>query len=173
MFGIMFVTAFTASALIFKNEQSLFKQSLLDKGQSLSSYISKLAKDPLIMKDSIQLDAIVKEVNKDPEVAYAIIQDQGGKNLTSLYASLNYQIPNLKAITSALPKESEMTDIIAAIRKTGTTAEYSTPITIEEETIGKVTMGMSEHKIRQQIVKTIVFILALNLIMAFLLGATL
>ncbi len=173
MFIIMFMTAFAASAFIAQNERKMLKQSLLDKGQSLGSYIAKLSRDPLIMKDYIQLDAIVKEVTKDPEVAYAVIQDEGGKPLTSLYSSLNYQIPGLKTIASALPKDSELAAITTAIKKAGAVVEYTVPIAIEGDSLGKITMGMSDHKISSQIVKTIFYVLSVNLVVSFLLGAAL
>ena len=79
MFIIMFITAIVASAFLAQNERKQRKQSLVDKGQSLASYMAKLSKDPLIMRDFIQLDGIVKEVNKDPEVAYALVKDMEGK----------------------------------------------------------------------------------------------
>ncbi len=173
MFVIMVVTAFAAGALISQNERAQLKQSLLDKGRSLSSYIAQLSKDPLIMKDFIQLDSIVKEVNRDPEIAYTIISDSAGRPFTTLYASVNYQAPGLKAITSALPKESELPDITAAIKKAGNVVEFSIPIALEGETLGNVTMGMSEHKIGIQIARTIFFVLAVNLVVALLLGSVL
>src|SRR3990170_5153971 len=170
MFVIMVITAFAASAFIAQNERKMLKQSLLDKGQSLGSYIAKLSKDPLIMKDYIQLDAIVKEITKDPEVAYATVQDEGDKLLTSLYASINHQVPGLKAATAAMPKDSELSETIAAIKKAGIVAEYTVPIAIEGDTLGKIAIGMSYHKINSQISKTVIYVLAVNLFVAMLLA---
>lgn len=173
MFVIMIITAFAASAFIAQNERKMLKQSLLDKGQSLGSYIAKLSKDPLIMKDYIQLDAIVKEITKDPEVAYATVQDEGDKLLTSLYASINHQVPGLKAAIAAMPKDSELSETIAAIKKAGIVAEYTVPIAIEGDTLGKIAIGMSYHKINSQISKTIFYVLVVNLFVAMLLSAAL
>ena len=173
MFVIMVITAFAASALIAQNERKMLKQSLLDKGQSLGSYIAKLSKDPLIMKDYIQLDAIVKDITKDPEVAYATVQDADGKVLTSLYASINYQVPGLKAAVATAPKNSELPELIAAIKKSGIVVDYAVPIVIEGDVLGTITMGMSDHKINRQITMTVSYILAVNLVVAFLLGGAL
>ncbi len=173
MFVIVIVTAFAASAFIAQNERKMLRQSLLDKGQSLGSYIAKLSKDPLIMKDYIRLDAIVKDITKDPEVAYATVQDAGGKMLTSLYSSINYQVPGLKAATATVSKDGELSEIIAAIKNAGAVVDYTVPITAEGDVLGNITMGMSDHKISHQIVTTIFYILAVNLVVAFLLGAAL
>ncbi len=173
MFVIVIITAFAASAFIAQNERKMLRQSLLDKGQSLGSYIAKLSKDPLIMKDYIQLDAIVKDITKDPEVAYATVQDAGGKMLTSLYASINYQVPGLKAAAATVSKDGELSEIIAAIKKSGIVMDYTVPIAVEGDVLGNITMGMSDHKISRQIYMTISYILAVNLVVAFLLGAAL
>jgi len=172
MFAIMIIAAVGGSVLIAQNERGMLKQSLLDKGQSLASYIAKLSRDQLIMKDYIQLDAIVKEVNKDPEVAYAVVIDVDGRILTSLAASINMQI---KGVKTALDRLSKDTDLVKndAIKNTADIAEFSMPIDIEGEKLGTLTLGLSEHKIQSQIMKTIVFVIAVNVAMALLLGATL
>src|SRR5574341_2533162 len=131
MFIIMVITTLLAAAMIAQNENSQLKQSLLGKGQSLASYIAKLSKDPLLMKDYIQLDAVVKEVNKDPEVAFAVIYDKDDKPLTATYASLNVQIAGIKDVPTALPNESELPERLALIKKKGAVLEYATPISIE------------------------------------------
>ena len=95
MFGVLIVMSIALSILNARNERTLLKQSLLGKGQSLASYMAKLSTDALLMKDYIYLDVISKEVNNDPEVAYATIQDKEGQPLTSPFASVNYRVPGL------------------------------------------------------------------------------
>ncbi|HLE41365.1 MAG TPA: methyl-accepting chemotaxis protein, partial [Nitrospirota bacterium] len=170
---ILIVCTVAGSALIALSERSMLKHSLMDKGQSLGSYIAKLSKDPLITKNSIQLDSIVNELNKDEEVVYTVIKDAGGNLLTSRYASLNLGVPGLKALTARLPKDSEMPDIIEAIKKAGFAVEFSIPVELDTEPIGTVTMGMSGHKIRRQIAKTVVFILMVNFLIAITIGGAL
>ena len=92
-FAIICVCTVIGSALIALSERAMLKRSLFDKGQSLGSYIAKLSKEPLIMKDSIQLDSIVNELIKDEEVVYTVVKDGGGNLLSSRFASLNHGAP--------------------------------------------------------------------------------
>jgi methyl-accepting chemotaxis protein len=170
---ILLISTVTTSALIARYEQVLLRRSLQEKGTSLISYIAKLSKDALVMKDGIQLDGIVHEVNRDEEVVYAVIRDAGGAFLTSRFSSLNSQVPGIKAIISGLPQDSELPDILAGIKKAGAVVELSVPVAVDTETIGTATIGMSDHKIRQQIAATIAFILIVNLVTALPLGAVL
>ena len=172
-FGILLVSSIAASILIARFEGEMLRQSLLDKGSGLASYMSKLGREPLIMKESLQLDNIVKEVNKDQEVVYAVIKDAQRAILTSRFASMNLQVPGLKAITSALPKDSELPEMIAAVNKADFAREVVVPISADNEVIGSVVIGMSGHKIRGQVVKTMLFAFAVNLLAAVVLGIAL
>lgn len=170
---ILLITTIASSALIARNEKVLLRHSLEEKGSSLVSYIAKLSKDSLIMKDSIQMDSIVHELNKDEEVVYTLIRDAGGNILTSRFSSLNSQVPGIKELIEGLPKDSELRDILAVIKTAGVVVELSAPVVIDTETIGSATIGMSDHKIRRQIAETVVFVLIVNLVTALLLGAAL
>ena len=167
---ILFVGTCVLSAVIAINEGMMLKRSLITKGRSFASYIAKLSQDPLIMKDSIQLDSITNEANKDGDILYAVIRDAQGNPITSQYASINYQSPRLKDILTGMSKESELQDIITAIQENEPTAEVSVPILTGADTIGTVTVCLTQHDIRNRIVHTVVFVVALNLIVAIILG---
>jgi len=171
--AILLTSTVVISSIIAISEREMFRHSLITKGKGLASYLAKLSKDPLILKDSIELDTIVNQTVKDEEVLYAVIQDTSGNLLTSQYASIDYYWPRVKEIVSGLPKESRLEDIIAAIKRQGGVTEVFNPIAFDTDTIGKVILGLSEHKIQQQVVKTVLFIVVLNLVVMFVLGAVL
>ena len=60
MSGILFISTVVLSSVIAINERKMLMHSLTTKGQKFASYIAKLSIDPLIMKDSIQLDSFCK-----------------------------------------------------------------------------------------------------------------
>ena len=72
---ILFVSTLVLSLVVAVNEGRVLNNSLMTTGQSFASYIAKLGRDPLLMKDNIQLDAIVNDANKDEDIAYAIVRD--------------------------------------------------------------------------------------------------
>ncbi len=170
---ILFVSTVVLSAVIAINEREMLRHSLMTKGQSLASFIANISADPLILKDVIHLDDIANEAKKDEDILYVIIRNSQGDIITSQYSSINYQAPRLKAILQELPRDRELPDIIAAIKKNEAVTEISAPILSGPHTIGKVTIGISQHDIRKQIVKTILFVIALNLAVAFALGTVL
>jgi len=168
--GILIISTVVFSAIFSLGVREMIGHSLVSKGNGLAAYIAKLSIDPLIIKDYLQLDSLVNEANKDEDIIYIIIQDAHGDIVTSQYSSINYRSPRFTAILSGLSKDSELQDIIAAVKKKVAFTELSVPILTGIDTIGKVTVGISQEKIHQQMIKTILFVIALNAGLAFTLG---
>ncbi|MGO9612340.1 MAG: diguanylate cyclase [Dissulfurispiraceae bacterium] len=169
----LFVGTLILSIIIAISEGKVLRNSLIMSGQSLASFIATVSKEPLLMKDSIQLDAIVNDANKDENIVYTVIKDEQGNLVTSQYASINYRSPRIVDILSRLSRNSELHDMIDAINKQEPVIELSAPIMIHIKSIGSVTIGMSGYKVHQQILKTILFVIALNLAVALILGVVL
>jgi len=167
---ILFISTVVLSTVIAVNEGRILNRSLITKGRSFASYIAMLSSDPLIMKDDIRLDSIVSDASKDEDILYTVIHDANGSLTTSQFASINYRSPRLKAILAGLPKESDLQDIIDAIRKKEAVTEVSVPVFSGQYRIGEVTICLSQYAIRRQILNTVLFILALNIAMAIILG---
>lgn len=172
--GIVFVALFVMSTglSIFNafNNRALLKQSLVSKGQSLASYMAKISVEGLIMNNFEKLDELAGEVAKDPEIAYAIVYDKNDKPVTSLFASVNYSIADVKKATENLPKDSGLSDAVNVIKKTGIIHEVAVPIHLDMNKMGAVSIGMSMQGVQHQIVKTMLIVIGLNIVFALLLS---
>ncbi|MDD5773925.1 MAG: diguanylate cyclase [bacterium] len=147
-----------ASLVLVSGDIKLLRKTLLTKGYSFANYIAEIGQDSLISRDYLRLDDIVSAINHDPEVAYAFIKDNNGRIVTSFFASLNMNMPELKKILSGMPADADVEDTIKSIKNKAVISEISFPIAIENETVGKIFIGMSEYDIRQQIKKLIAYI---------------
>jgi len=172
---IIVLTAGTVvlSAVLAVNARTMLERSLMTKAQGLASLIAKLSQDPLVLKDGIGLDAIVNEANRDEDIVYTVIRNGKGDFVTSRYASVNVRSPRVKASLAGLPKESRLPEILAALRKHVSMKELTAPVAIDANMIGSVTIGMSDARIRHEVLKTVLFVLALNLVVALVLGVVL
>lgn len=171
--GILLLSTCLLSVVIVTNEAKMLHGALRSKGKSLASYIAKLSRDPLIMGDVVQLDAIVNEMIKEQDVLYAFVKDESGAFVTSQYASVNYASPLLMPILEKVPRESELGEIINRIKQAGgsETIETTMPITADNVTIhGTVTIGLSRYPINQRLKKTVLFVVGVNGAVALLLG---
>ena len=168
----LIISTIVLSSVIAWNEGMALKNSQAANGQSLASFIAKLSKDALVMKDGIQLDAIVNEATKE-DIVYTLILDEQDHILTSQYASINYRSPRFTAILSGLPRDIELPEIVEAIKKKESISEISVPVMFDFMPIGKITIGISDYRIRQQIEKSILFVIAINLVVALVLGVVL
>src|SRR5208283_4951393 len=127
---VLFVSTLILSVVIAYTEDRTLNHSLVTHAQSLASFIARVCKDPLVMKETVQLDAIVNDANKE-DIVYTVISDEQGNLLTSQYASVNYRSQRVMAILSGMSKESDLQEIISALKKKETIIEISVPVTID------------------------------------------
>jgi methyl-accepting chemotaxis protein len=171
--AVLLFSTIAGTAFIVFNERRTLTTFLFDKGHSLGTYVSNISRDPLLLKDSMQLDGIVTEVNKDDDIIFALVQGNDGSLLTTTMASFNDRVPAVKGILAALPKEGDTAAALAAVRKAGIAIELSQPIMIDSSAQGKVLIGLSDAKIRRQLTRTIVYVLIVNISVAAALGIVL
>ncbi|MEI8346628.1 MAG: ATP-binding protein [Pseudomonadota bacterium] len=164
------MSTIVVSALITFNEKSMLEKLFKTSGVSFASYIAKLSRDPLISKNTIQLDAIVHDATRDDNITYALVYDAQGELLTSQYASIDYQSPINRALLSTIPSDLELKDVISIIKKHQNLIEISVPINLDVKNIGKVTIGMSTSSINNRVLTTIISVIAINLGFVFVLG---
>ena len=173
IFLILAVSTVAFSVVLAITQSRIHENSLRAKGQGLASLIAKLSQEPLLAKDGIQLDAIVKEVIRDEDVVYTIIYDAKGNSVTSLYASLDFTSPRLQAILPGLSRESELPDYISAFKKVEPIQEITVPVSIGLETIGSVTVGVSGHRVHQMVAQTVLSVFLLSGLVLIVLGMAL
>ena len=160
------------SSVIAVNERRLLQNNLLSNGHSLASFIARHIKDDLVQKETMQLDAIAHDALKE-DIVYVVIRDEQGNFLTSQFASLNYQNPRFNAILLQLPRESELPDILQAVKKLEPVVEISVPVMVGTRPVGNVTIGVSAYRIHSQIENIILFVILLNAGVALVLGTAL
>ena len=107
--------ALLASWIIASHERDILRDDLARQGRTLANYLAMLSRDPLIEGDSVQLDGVVKEITKDPDVLFAYVFDPDGRAATSLYASANFQYPGLREAVAAVAAVSNMLALNAAL----------------------------------------------------------
>jgi PAS domain S-box-containing protein len=173
IFIILFVGTCITSAVIGNSVSTMLTDSLMSKGIGLASNLAKRNENALITSGGSRLNSVYTELFTDEEIIYTVIRNKEGKILTTQFDSINYMWPGLKEVLPELSKDSDLQDILAAIKKKVKVREVSVPILLGIDTVGDVTIGMSERKISKQIMKTVFFLVVLNFGVAFILGAVL
>lgn len=168
--GVVLVSSGLLSLTLGIKEQRTLEHSLATKTQDMASYIAQLSVDPLIMQNVIILDFLVNQTHLDRDVLYAFILDARGNDVTSQYASINYQSPRIKSILAGLPGKIASREALAAIKKNEPLLEVSVPICTGNDVIGKVLVGITKVNIRRQIIQTMLFVACFNLGAALLAG---
>ena len=171
---IFFAGTVIISLVVASNEGIVLMNSLTSTGETLVSYITKISSDPLIMKKSIQLDEIVMDAVRGDNIAYAVIYDEQGAPVTSPFSSINYHMPEIHSLLTSIPSGDELQEMIDLIKKQVSVKEISRPVLMGSEainthTIGRVAVGISTHAMYHEFNKTIIYLVALNMLLAIIL----
>ena len=150
------------SLIIAHEEGHMLKDSLMNRGRSLASYMAKISSDPLIMKNSVLLDEIVMGAVREDDIAYAVIQNEQGAALTSPFASMNYRMPDIHSLLQKFPATDELQKMIDRVKLNLPVAEISTPVLMGPEminirTIGRITIGLSLRDLNHKLFTTVGF----------------
>ncbi len=172
--GLVIVGVSTlASALIIgRNEAGQWNKFLHDKAYSLALYIANVSKEQILSGDKIELNNIVKKINNDPGIISAVIYDDQGSLLTTLFASLNLSNPVVKKIVVEAPAGTALADILSRIRDRVANCEVSVPVSMGHESLGRVAIMLSQENVHEGIQRTrdgIIIGSLLSLFVAFVL----
>ncbi|QWV92185.1 response regulator [Geomonas oryzisoli] len=171
-FSIILIFSVAVTATLFVAQKNKLEQSLLNKGAGFARYVSSVCTDALILKDTLQLDALVAEVH-DEEIIYTVIEDDQGNALTTTVASLNSSKAKLKPYLDKLPPDAPVGTVIQALKKELDVVEVSQRITVDSSVQGAVRVGLSKHNIRTQLLRQMAIILVGMLFMSLTLAITL
>ncbi len=170
---ILVISTTVSTVIIVSKEKATLQGVLLEKGHSLAAYTSKLSWEPLLTNETTQLDGIVSDTNAEKDVVYTLIKNESGAVLTSPSVSINRKSYGVTEALKGLAEDAPLDDSLKALKKQVQIFEFSVPIVMGERTIGTVTMGMSGYKMQRQVRDILIFIVAVNLISALLIGTAL
>ncbi len=164
-FSIVLVFSVAVAVTLFVAQRNKLELSLENKGRAFASYISSVCTDALILKDTLQLDALVSEVHDD-EIIYTIIEDADGIPQTTAFASLNRSHPQVKSVLEKLPSDASVSTVVDRLEKNGDVIELLQRIRVDASAQGAVRIGLSRQNIHAQLVRQTEIILVGMLFMS-------
>ncbi|WP_136514155.1 hybrid sensor histidine kinase/response regulator [Geomonas edaphica] len=164
-FSIVLVFSVAVAVTLFVAQRNKLELTLENKGKAFASYISSVCTDALILKDTLQLDALVSEVHDD-EIIYTIIEDADGIPQTTAFASLNRSHPQVKHILENLPSDASVSTVVDRLKKDGDVIELLQRISVDASTQGAVRIGLSRQNVHAQLVRQTEIILVGMLFMS-------
>ncbi|MBU5614782.1 ATP-binding protein [Geomonas azotofigens] len=171
-FSIILIFSVAVTATLFVAQKNKLERSLENKGKAFATYIASVCTDALILRDALQLDALVAEVHDD-EVVYTVIEDDNGTALTTATASLKGHHPLLARHLQKLPAEAPLDTILKSLRQDENIIELSQGVKVDSSQLGTVHIGLSKHNIHAQLVRQAFIILMGMLFMSVTLAITL
>jgi methyl-accepting chemotaxis protein len=81
---VLFAISVALVVLLGISQKNALMRQLKDKGDNITRFLAAISVDPILSFNFSYLQAYVKDISRDKEVAYAVVQDKEGNPLTRL-----------------------------------------------------------------------------------------
>lgn len=130
---------------VLLSERRNFYEALIEKGESLTSFMAKVAPPAYLTYDIAMLDSYVEEVVKDKEVRYAAFMDDQG----NLIASFPYPVKGIKTHTNI--NKRTLKEEIIIVENGADVVEIQAPIFYLDRTLGSAKIGLSKELLNSKV----------------------
>ena len=144
--SILVITLGLNTYKIIKSQNELFKDQLEQRGVLLGYFTSLISPEAILSYDFVSLGNVTREVTQQNDIVYAIVVDPRGKAITNYLDEQNKFIISAKNTLGS----NNVENIIKQISLDERILSMEFPITIDDDLIGKLLLGMSTEVLAEQ-----------------------
>jgi adenylate cyclase len=154
-----------STSLLYRADRSLSSE-MHKRGLTIAQHIASAAKSPLLTKDELTLNVLVKDAMQDADVAYVIITDHDGIVRAHTDVSLIGK-PLKRSAGLARPRENPLVQSYTEPR-VGRILDFAVPLTFRKVPVGAVFVGFSQRSIDQALLNARNQTAAISVVMVLL-----
>ncbi|HET9492410.1 MAG TPA: adenylate/guanylate cyclase domain-containing protein [Methylomirabilota bacterium] len=133
-----------SSVLLYSAERSLLGETT-KRGHTIAQHLANAARNPLLTKDELTLNLLVKEAMKDGDLVYVVITDHQGKVVAHTDVDQLGRGFERAAGLAALGPEPVVQSYRSAER--GRILDFAIPLTFRRVNVGAVYVGISQKSV--------------------------
>lgn len=136
-----------SGVLLYSTEQSLLAETT-KRGHTIAQHLANAARNPLLTKDELTLNLLVKDAMKDGDLVYVVITDHQGKVVA------HTDVSRLGRAPDAAELESLGTEPVVHVYTTaerGRILDFTIPLIFRRVTVGAVRVGISQKSVDEAI----------------------
>jgi class 3 adenylate cyclase/uncharacterized membrane protein affecting hemolysin expression len=148
-FGLLITTlVFLAVALVgfflLRQQQQSLAEEMTKRGLTMAENLAAGAKSALITNDQLNLNVLVKDAMRDPDVAYVVVASPEGEILAdSEVTRIGRQVERPAGLASA----GTQLDINTYAAEGGRIFDFSVPLSFSQVPLGALYLGFSDRSI--------------------------
>ncbi|MGH7309178.1 MAG: adenylate/guanylate cyclase domain-containing protein [Candidatus Rokuibacteriota bacterium] len=136
-----------SGVLLYSTEESLIAETT-KRGHTIAQHLANAARNPLLTKDELTLNLLVKDAMKDGDLVYVVITDHQGKVVAHTDVSRLGRRPEPADLESL---GTEPTLHVYTTAAHGRILDFTIPLIFRRVTVGAVRVGISQRSVDQAI----------------------
>ncbi len=161
--ALLVLTVVTLSVALLDEQQKSLSAEMRKRGETIARDLAASARDPLLAKDTLTLNRLVKETMDHRDVRYAIITDHSGKILAhgdvSLIGKMLQRPAGLRPLADKLDVQTYSTPEL------GQLIDFSFPLAIRQTQVGAVYLGFSQQAIDKALATSRNWMISISVVM--------
>lgn len=139
-----------SSVLLYSAERSLLAETT-KRGQMIAQHLANAARNPLLTKDELTLNLLVKDAMKDGDLVYVVITDHQGKVVA--HTDVSRLGRGLERADALAPLGTEPLVQAYTTAEHGRILDFAVPLTFRRVTVGAVFVGVSQKSVDEAVVQ--------------------
>ena len=112
--------------------------------QEATEFLGGVTPEAILSSDFLLLETLIRQINKDEKVIYAVIVNDDGQPLTQF---IDVDKPFIQAFNIRNPKPEELLDLVNTLQQQHELPEIKTTIMSGSQVLGEVWLGYSLEQI--------------------------
>jgi len=139
-----------SSVLLYSAERSLLAETT-KRGHTIAQHLANAARNPLLTKDELTLNLLVKDAMKDGDLVYVVITDHQGKVVA--HSDVSRLGRGLERAAELAPVGTEPVVQAYTTAEQGKILDFAIPLTFRRVTVGAVFVGVSQKSVDEAILQ--------------------
>ena len=149
--GLLAVTVLLVTAFLLHQEQQNLTAEMTKRGLTIATNLAATAKNAILTNDVANLNLLVKDVTKDPDVAYLVLVDADGRIVAHQDLSLIGR--PLTRPGGLAPLEDRLLVQSYTDRERRRLTEFALPLVFSKVRVGALYLGFSQRSIEEALAR--------------------
>jgi sensor histidine kinase regulating citrate/malate metabolism len=150
--GLLVTAVLLLSSVLGQHAERSLLAETSKRGQTVAQHVANAARTPLLTRDHLTLNLVVKEAMREADIVYIVVTDHEGTIVAQ--AEVGQDGRGRERATALAQTITEPVAETAMTPKNGRVLDVAVPLVFRRSTVGAVFVGLSQRSVDEALAQT-------------------
>jgi sensor histidine kinase regulating citrate/malate metabolism len=150
--GLLVTAVLLLSSVLGQHAERSLLVETTKRGQTVAQHVANAARTPLLTKDQLTLNLVVKEAMREADIVYIVVTDHEGTIVA--HTEVGQDGRGRERATALAQTITEPVAETAMTAKNGRVLDVAIPLVFRRSTVGAVFVGLSQRSVDEALAET-------------------